>query len=115
MLGDTQIQQSGVATLGEAGAERGGALEARAHRVLVVLDDVDNGQVEKRRHVERLVKDALVAEALKVKEAPTSPDEGPVIESASGNGLMVILAVLKAFAPLKSVTVALTTYVPLTL
>ena len=55
-----------------------------------------------------------VAAALKVTEVPTVPEAGPVTVSAKGNGLIVMLAVLNAFAPLKSVTVAFTRYVPFT-
>src|SRR4029077_14488513 len=40
---------------------------------------------------------------------------GPVTVSARARGLIVMLAVLDAFDPLASVSVALTTYVPFTL
>ncbi len=49
------------------------------------------------------------ADALKVTDVPTVPDDGPVTVTASGGGVMLMLAVLNAFAPLKSVTVAFTT------
>src|ERR1019366_3823454 len=37
-----------------------GALDRRAHAVLVVLDDVDHGQLPEPRHVQRLVERAVV-------------------------------------------------------
>jgi hypothetical protein len=55
-----------------------------------------------------------VADAVKVTGVLTVPAAGPLTESASGNGLMVIVASLNALAPLLSVTVALTVYDPLT-
>ena len=51
------------AALAEIGRGRG-ALDARAHRVLVVLDDVDDRQLPELRHVEALVDLALVGRAV---------------------------------------------------
>ena len=41
-------------------AQRHGTLEGRAHAVLIVFADVDAWQLPKLRHVQRLVKDALI-------------------------------------------------------
>src|SRR6185295_12731979 len=43
---------------------RGGAVHGRAHAVAVVLDDVDDGQVPERAHVEGLVEGALLHRAV---------------------------------------------------
>ena len=49
-----------------------------------------------------------VAEAVKVTAVPTVPVAGPEMLTASVTGLTVMLAVFEAWAPLVSVTVALT-------
>ena len=56
-----------------------------------------------------------VADAVNVTAVPTVPDAGPVTVTATACGAIVMLAVLNARAPLPSVAVALTVYVPLTL
>ena len=53
--------------------------------------------------------------AVNVRDAPTEPEAGPLTATARAVGAIVTVAVLNALAPLVSVTVALTTYVPLTL
>src|SRR5437762_120820 len=46
---------------------RRGALYARAHGVLVVLDDVDNRELPQARHVEALIDLALIGRAVAEK------------------------------------------------
>src|SRR5438093_12789800 len=87
---------------------------------LIVLDPFDEYDTVKlvpvpvegvppgARSEERRVGKECISRGAKDKDAQKSPDEGPVIESANGNGLMDMVAVLNAFARLKSVNVALT-------
>ena len=53
--------------------------------------------------------------AVKVTAVPTAPVVGPLIVTASANGLIVIVAELEAVAELASVTVTDTVWEPLTL
>ena len=53
-----------LGAVGEAILERRGALEAGAHRVSVVLDDVDDRQAQERGQVQRLVERTLVHRAV---------------------------------------------------
>ncbi len=71
-----------------AGVERrgrGGALERGAHRVLVVLDHEDAGQLPQRAHVEGLVDLALVRRAVaEIGEADVVVAAVPVGEGEAG-------------------------------
>ena len=81
-IGLRPVDEEGFPALGEAGLDHRGTLEARAHRVFVVLDDVDDREIEKGRHVQRLVEAALVHRAI-AEEAERSTLE-PLVFNAIG-------------------------------
>ena len=59
-VGLLPFDPKGLRPLGETFVDHRGAIKARAHRIFVVLDDVNHRQIEQRRHIETFVKAALI-------------------------------------------------------
>ena len=79
---DVPIHVIALGALGQVIFDRRGPGEAGAHRVLVVFDDVNDGNVPERGEVERLVKNALVDRAV-AEVGKTATFEALVFEGES--------------------------------